>query len=240
MFGAPAIACASRWAERCGWQTTLVGAFRSRAERHFDVQEEIARAMAERLRVTLAGRRRPARRTQNNKHRGLPALSAGPCALESPRHELPRWRSTSSSTRSSSILTTRSRGRASPTRTSCWRICGSSRNPSTSKPLALAAARERPLELDPSSAAGHTALACATLLFENNRDLAGQEFERALELNPHYGQGRCWYALFYLQWARGDFERGHCRSTPGARERPAVCLRHDEPRRLPVHSRPAG
>ena len=37
---------------------------------------------------------------------------------------------------------------------------------------------------------------------------AGQEFERALELNPHYGQGRCWYALFYLQWSRGEFERG--------------------------------
>jgi TolB-like protein/Tfp pilus assembly protein PilF len=79
--------------------------------------------------------------------------------------------------------------------------------PSESKPQALAAARKA-LELDPSSAAGHTALACATLLHENNRDLAGQEFERALQLNPQYVQGRAWYALFYLQWARGDFERG--------------------------------
>jgi serine/threonine-protein kinase len=79
--------------------------------------------------------------------------------------------------------------------------------PSESKRHALAAARKA-LQLDPSSAAGHTALACATLLFENNRDLAGQEFARALELNPHYSQGRCWNALFYLQWARGDFERG--------------------------------
>ena len=69
-------------------------------------------------------------------------------------------------------------------------------------------AARRALELDPSSAAAHTALACATLLFENNRDLAGQEFERALQLNPQYVQGRSWYALFYLQWARGDFERG--------------------------------
>jgi tetratricopeptide (TPR) repeat protein len=79
--------------------------------------------------------------------------------------------------------------------------------PSESKPLALAAAR-RALALDPSSAAAHTALACATLLFENNRELAGKEFERALQLNPQYVQGRSWYALFYLQWARGDFERG--------------------------------
>jgi TolB-like protein/cytochrome c-type biogenesis protein CcmH/NrfG len=79
--------------------------------------------------------------------------------------------------------------------------------PSESKPLALEAAR-RALELDPSSAAAHTALACATLLFENNRELAGTEFERALQLNPQYVQGRSWYALFYWQWARGDFERG--------------------------------
>jgi TolB-like protein/Tfp pilus assembly protein PilF len=79
--------------------------------------------------------------------------------------------------------------------------------PADGKSQALAAAR-RALAIDPSAAAGHTALACATLLFENNRDLAGQEFERALELNPQYVQGRCWYALFYLQWARGDYERG--------------------------------
>ena len=38
--------------------------------------------------------------------------------------------------------------------------------------------------------------------------MAGQEFERALELNPSYALGRCWYSCFYLQWARGEFERG--------------------------------
>jgi tetratricopeptide (TPR) repeat protein len=55
---------------------------------------------------------------------------------------------------------------------------------------------------------GHTALACATLLYENNRAMAKQEFERALALDPGYGMGRCWYALFYFQWARGEFELG--------------------------------
>jgi tetratricopeptide (TPR) repeat protein len=78
---------------------------------------------------------------------------------------------------------------------------------SEAKPRAMAAAR-RSIELDPASAAGHTALACATLLFENDRAAAKQEFERALELSPNYGMGRCWYALFYCQWARGDFEQG--------------------------------
>jgi serine/threonine protein kinase/tetratricopeptide (TPR) repeat protein len=76
-----------------------------------------------------------------------------------------------------------------------------------SKARAMAAAT-RSLELDPTSAAGHTALACATLLFENNRALAKQEFARALELRPSYGMGRCWYALHYFQWARGDYEQG--------------------------------
>lgn len=79
--------------------------------------------------------------------------------------------------------------------------------PSESKPKALAAARKA-LEIDPSSAAAHTSLACATLLHENNRDLAKREFERALQLNPQHMQARAWYALFYLQWACGEFDRG--------------------------------
>ena len=70
------------------------------------------------------------------------------------------------------------------------------------------AAAKRSIELDPTSAVGHTALACATLLYENNRAMAKQEFERALELSPSYAMGRCWYANFYLNWARGDFEQG--------------------------------
>ena len=76
-----------------------------------------------------------------------------------------------------------------------------------SKSEAIAAAR-RAIELNPTSAVGHTALACATLLYENNRAMAKQEFEHALQLNPHYAQGRGWYALFYFQWACGEFEQG--------------------------------
>jgi serine/threonine-protein kinase len=78
---------------------------------------------------------------------------------------------------------------------------------SESKPQAMAAAT-RSIELDPTSAAGHTALAVATLLYESNRKKAQHEFERALELRPSYALGRSWYAVFYLQWARGEFEQG--------------------------------
>src|SRR4029077_18074446 len=78
---------------------------------------------------------------------------------------------------------------------------------SESKPLAMAAAT-RSIEIDPTSAAGHNALACATLLYENNRTRAKQEFERALALSPGYVLARCWYSLFYFQWACGEFEQG--------------------------------
>ncbi len=78
---------------------------------------------------------------------------------------------------------------------------------SETKEQAMAAAR-RSIELNPRSAVAHTSLACATLLYENNRRMAKQTFERVLELNPSHAMGRCWYGLFYLNWVCGDFERG--------------------------------
>jgi non-specific serine/threonine protein kinase len=74
-------------------------------------------------------------------------------------------------------------------------------------PRALEAAR-RALQLDPDLAEAHSALACATLLYELNFDLAEREFRRALELNPSYPQGRAWYGLFFLQWIAGREQEG--------------------------------
>ncbi|MEO6119821.1 MAG: tetratricopeptide repeat protein, partial [Terriglobales bacterium] len=74
-------------------------------------------------------------------------------------------------------------------------------------PGALEAAR-RALELNPNLAEAHNALACATLLYELNFDLAEREFLRALELNPHYPQALAWYGLFFLQWISGREEEG--------------------------------
>jgi TolB-like protein/Tfp pilus assembly protein PilF len=76
---------------------------------------------------------------------------------------------------------------------------------SESKREAMAAAR-RSIALDPTSAVGHTTLACAALLYENDRAAAKQSFERALQLKPSHAMGRCWYGNFYLGWACGDFE----------------------------------
>jgi len=72
-------------------------------------------------------------------------------------------------------------------------------------PRALEAAR-RSLELAPDLAEAHNALACATLLWDLNFDLAEQEFRTALELNPKYPQAVAWYGLFLLQWISGRAE----------------------------------
>jgi serine/threonine protein kinase len=172
----------------------------------FDVQDEIAKAIAERLRVTLAGGKdeRLVEQATTNveayqlylKGRALLNRRGGsiPPALDlfrqavglDPGYSL-AWAGIADAITGLALT-------------------GSVRG-SESKSQAMAAAR-RSIEFDSTSAAGHAALACAALLYENNRAVAKQEFERALELGPNYVLGRCWYGLFYFQWARGEFERG--------------------------------
>jgi TolB-like protein/Flp pilus assembly protein TadD len=172
----------------------------------FDVQDEIAKAIAERLRVTLAGGK-----DDRLVEQGTTNVEAYQLYLKG-RALLGR--------RGASIPFALERFRNAvaidPGYSLAWAgiadaitglaITGSVPG-SESKPQAMAAAT-RSIELDATSAAGHTALAVATLLYENNRTKAAHEFERALELRPSYGLGRSWYAVFYLQWARGEFEQG--------------------------------
>src|SRR6185503_1833519 len=171
----------------------------------FDVQDEIAKAIAERLRVTLAG------------GKGDRLVAQGTANIEA--YQLYLQGRALVDRRGASVPAGLDLLRAAveldPGYALAWAgiadaltvlaYSGAARG-SESKTQAMAAAK-RSIELDPRSAVGHTALACATLLYENNRAMAKQEFERALELNPSYGMGRCWYANFYLNWARGDFEQ---------------------------------
>jgi TolB-like protein/Flp pilus assembly protein TadD/predicted Ser/Thr protein kinase len=172
----------------------------------FDVQDEIAKAIAERLRVTLAGVKDDRLVQQGTTNVEAYQLYLKGRALLSRRGaSIP-----------AALDLFRKAVELDPGYSLAWAgiaeafiwlaITGSVRG-SESKPQAMAAAT-RSIELDPGSAAGHTALACATLLYENNPTMARQEFERALELSPGYALGRCWYALLYFQWARGEFEQG--------------------------------
>jgi adenylate cyclase len=74
-------------------------------------------------------------------------------------------------------------------------------------PRSLDAAR-RALALDPALAEAHNALACATLLYERDYALAEREFLHAIELNANYPQARAWYGLFCLQWIAGREREG--------------------------------
>jgi serine/threonine protein kinase/tetratricopeptide (TPR) repeat protein len=172
----------------------------------FDVQDEIAKAIAEKLRITLVGGKsdRLVEEATSNieayqlylKGRALLGRRGAsiPLALDlfrqavaiDPRYSL-AWAGVADAITGLAITGS---------------VAGSE-----SKSQAMAAA-SRSIDLDPTSAAGHTALAVATLLFENNRERAQREFERALDLRPSYVLGRSWYAVFYLQWARGEFAQG--------------------------------
>ena len=72
-------------------------------------------------------------------------------------------------------------------------------------PQALEAAR-RALEFGPDLAEAHCAFACATMLGERDCATAERGFIRALELNPNYIQAWAWYGLFYLHWIAGRAE----------------------------------
>jgi TolB-like protein len=67
---------------------------------------------------------------------------------------------------------------------------------------ALDAAR-RAVALDGSLAEAHNALAIASLMGAWDNATAEREFRRALTSNPRYIQARVWYALFYLMYSEG-------------------------------------
>lgn len=78
--------------------------------------------------------------------------------------------------------------------------------PEASMPKALEAAR-RAVALDPSLAEAHNSLAMASLGAWDTAE-AEAEFLKALELNPRYTQARGWYACNYLQLSAGRLEDG--------------------------------
>jgi tetratricopeptide (TPR) repeat protein len=69
-------------------------------------------------------------------------------------------------------------------------------------------AAQRALTLDPSLPEAHSAMALVCLLYDRNFPDAERELLVALELNPRYVQARAWYAFFYLQLGAGRLEEG--------------------------------
>jgi len=179
----------------------------------FDVQDEIARAIAERLRITLAGeadaRLVPQATTNVEAYQvylqGRALLykrgPSVPLALElfqkavelDPDYGL-AW------TGIADVFTV-------------FGYYGAGR-PGNIRPLAIEAAN-RAIDLDPKSAESRTAMAAVMLFYQNDLAGAEREFLRAIELNPNYIQCRTWYAVFYLAWTRGRFDEALAQARHG-------------------------
>ena len=67
-------------------------------------------------------------------------------------------------------------------------------------------ASTRAVALDPMLAEAHCSLACVHTLYDWEWTKAEQEFLRALALNPRYVQNLDWYAAFCLAWIEGRFD----------------------------------
>ena len=79
--------------------------------------------------------------------------------------------------------------------------------PEATMPKGMEAA-QRAVMLNPSLAEAHNALAMASLMGTWDKAQAEREFLLALELSPQYIQARAWYALFYLQFSQGRLAEG--------------------------------
>ena len=172
----------------------------------FAVQEEIARSVADRLKVTLdRGVLGPLLKAGTKNldayqlylkgrallyRRGAAALQAVKCfeqAVESDSHYVLAWAGLSEG-----LTTLGHYGLVPP-------------SPVMSKAMEAA---KRAVALDPSVAEGHHALGMASLMGAWNKAEAERGFVRALQLNPRNMQTRAWYAMNYLQTAAGRLQEG--------------------------------
>lgn len=166
----------------------------------FEVQDEIARAIAGRLKITIAGGQQ-----QQLVKVGTENLEAYELYLKG-RILLPR-RGPAAAYMDSFAQAVK----LDPNYAQAWAGLADSYTvlgytglvrPDTIMPKAIEAAR-RAVTLDPALAEAHNALAMASLTGAWNKVEAEREFLRALELNPRYTQARDWYAMFYLMFSRG-------------------------------------
>ena len=166
----------------------------------FEIQDEIARSIAGRLKITFAG----GRQRQLVKV-GTENLEAYELYLKG-RVLLPRR-----GPAATYMDCFEQAVRLDPNYAQAWAGVADSytvlgytglARPDATMPKAIEAAR-RAVALDPALAEAHNALAMASLMGAWNKVEAEREFLRALELNPRYVQARDWYAMFYLMFSQG-------------------------------------
>jgi eukaryotic-like serine/threonine-protein kinase len=171
----------------------------------FEVQDEIAGAIADRLKVALKGGQQPSVKAGTSNLEAYQLYLKGRALLY--RRGLDIRRAAKCFEDAVAL---------DPQYAVAWAGLGDARNmlglygferPEASMPRAKEAAT-RAVALDPTLAEAHGSLACITLLHDWDKGKAECGFLRARELNPRYSQNLAWFALFYLVWARGRFDEG--------------------------------
>jgi TolB-like protein/Flp pilus assembly protein TadD len=172
----------------------------------FDVQDEIARSIVERLKVAFSASdiERLVKVTTNNVDAYQHYLKGRAMLYRRGRWVAPALESFKKAVTLDPGYAQAWAGVADAYTVLCY---GGDSNPSETMPLALDAAT-RATTMDAASAEAHNALATAALLWERDFEKAGRQFREALALSPKYIQARCWYGLFFLQWSVGRLKEG--------------------------------
>jgi serine/threonine-protein kinase len=170
----------------------------------FEVQDEIARAIAERLKVTLKG-------VQTSVKAGTNNLEAYQCYLKGLellyRRGIYIRRAVQCFERAVAL---------DEQYAMAWSGLADARSmlglyglePSQMTMPQAKEAALRAVALDAELAEAHCSLGCVYDLYEWDWARAEKEYLRALELNPRYLQNLDWYGLVHLVWTQGRMEEG--------------------------------
>jgi TolB-like protein/Tfp pilus assembly protein PilF len=171
----------------------------------FEVQDEIARSIAQRLEVTLEGGQQPLVKAGTDNIEAFKFYTQGRASSFQRGPRLP-----------DSLKCFKKAATLDPKYAIAWSGLADAYNthgfygllkPEECLPQAKEAA-ECAIALNPSLSDGHNSLAQSHLLHDWDRLKAEREYLLALELNPRCLQARYWYAMFYLHFAAGRFEEG--------------------------------
>jgi adenylate cyclase len=171
----------------------------------FEIQDEIARSIAQRLKVTFEGRQEPLVKVGTKNLEAYQLYLKGRALLYKRGPAIPH-----------ALECCRQAVTLDPEYALAWAGLADSHTvlgyyglvrPEATMQSAIESAR-RAVALDASLSEAHNALAMASLMGAWDRAEAERGFLRALELNPRYTQARDWYALFYLQCSEGRLEEG--------------------------------
>jgi serine/threonine protein kinase/Tfp pilus assembly protein PilF len=171
----------------------------------FEVQDEIAGSIAQRLKVTLKNDRQAAERAGTDNLEAYQLYLKGRALLY--RRGLHVRGAMQCFERAVSLDPEYSLAWAGLADANTMLGLYGFERPEATMPKAKEAAT-RAVALDPSLAEAHCALAMVCLLYDWEWPKAESEFVCALALNPRYIQALDWYGLVYLQWFAGRFEQG--------------------------------